>query len=400
VLLDPAIGAVNAAASSGRTGVITVRVLVILLIASITALLGWGVFRQASNLAADTDLHLVAVERFEPGEAPYLVGVQPWLEQAHYQSAAALHDRLAAYLDQIRSELDAAPGSIIVLPEHAGTWLVAAGAPRAAFTADTTAGAMAWLIAANPLAFASAWLSSGEEDRMAAAVFRMRAAAMARDYQAVFGALAVEYGVTIVAGSIVLPEPRIEHGVLIAGDGPLYNTSAVFHPDGAIDPQLVRKSHPIPSETPFTASWPAGRLPVFETQAGRLAVLICADSWHPDLYDSVRSLDAAIIAVPAFLQPSNVWNEPWHGYTTGWPADADRSDESRLSEGEAWQNYALAGRLRSGGADFGMTAFLRGQLWDLGSDGTNIAVAGRQIHLADALEGAALTLLPLGQREP
>ena len=376
------------------------RTIAISLIATLTLVLVWSVFRQASSLPADPDLHLEVVDRVTNDGGPYLVGVQPWLEQTHYQSAATLHDRLAAYLDQIRAELDTAPGSIIVFPEHAGTWLVAAGAPRAAFTASSVEAAMGWLVAANPLRFVAAWLGSGEEDRTAAAIFRMRAPQMARDYQAVFGALASEYGVTIVAGSIVLPEPRVEQGVLIAGDGPLYNMSAVFHPDGSIDTQLVRKAHPIPSETPFTAAWPADRLPVFETPMGRLAVLICADSWHPDLYDSVRRLEADIIAVPAFLQPSGVWNQPWGGYTTGWPDDADRSDAGRLTEAEAWQGYALAGRLSSGGADHGMTAYLRGNLWDLGSDGANIAVAGTHIHIGGGLEGAALTLLRLDQREP
>jgi len=371
------------------------RIIAIILVATITLILMWGVWRQPASLTPDPDLHLQTVERAMAGEGPYLVGVQPWLGQGDYHSAAALHERLSGYLAEIRDEIDAAPGSIIVFPEHVGTWLVAAGAPRSAFTAETTAAAMTALVAANPLRFAAAWLGSHEDDRMAAAVFRMRAAAMARDYQAVFSALAADYGVTIAAGSIVLSEPRVENGVLIAGDGPLYNTAAVFHPDGSIDPQLVRKSHPIPSETPFTAAWPAERLPVFDTPSGRLAVLICADSWHPDLYASARAGNADIIAVPAFLQPADVWNRPWGGYTTGWPGDVDRDDAGRLTEGEAWQQHALAGRLASGGAGSGMTAYLRGQLWDLGSDGTNIAVAGGSVFVSDGLDGAALTLLPL-----
>ncbi|WP_417483502.1 carbon-nitrogen hydrolase family protein [Maricaulis sp.] len=371
------------------------RIIAIILVATITLLLMWGVWRQPASLTPDPDLRLGAAGTVAAGPGPYLVGVQPWLDQTHYHSAAALHDRLSAYLAEIREETGVAPGSIIVFPEHVGTWLVASGAPRSAFTAKTTAAAMSALVAANPLRFAAAWLGSGEDDRMAAAIFRMRAEAMARDYQAVFSALAAEYRVTIAAGSIVLPGPRVEDGVLMAGEGPLYNTAAVFHPDGSIDAQLVRKSHPIPSEAPFTASWPAEELPVFDTPAGRLAVLICADSWHPDLYQSVRALGADIIAVPAYLQPSDVWNQPWGGYTTGWPDDADPDDAGRLSEGEAWQRYALAGRLGSGGADYGMTAYLRGQLWDMGSDGTNIAIAGETVFVADGLDGAALTLLPL-----
>ena len=54
----------------------------------------------------------------------------------------------------------------------------------------------------------------------------------AADYQSLFGGLAETYGVTIVAGSIVLPEPRVEEGVLLVGDGPLYNVSLVFDRTG------------------------------------------------------------------------------------------------------------------------------------------------------------------------
>lgn len=376
------------------------RPIIIAIIAASGLLLAWIVIRLPGVLPVDPDLHMGRPEHVTGGTGPYLIGIQPWLEQADYQSAERLHDRLASYLDSIAPQLAEAPGSIVVFPEHAGTWLVAAGAPRATFTAGTTGTAMGWLILANPLSFASAWLGSGEEDRLAAAIFRMRAERMARDYQAVFSALASEYHVTLVAGSIVLPEPFIEAGQLMPGDGPLYNTSAVFHPDGQIDAQLVRKSHPIPSEAGFTTPWPAERLPVFDTPSGRLAVMVCADSWHPDLYASARAGGAQIIAVPAFLQPSNVWDEPWGGYTTGWPEDADRADAGGLTEGEAWQRYALAGRLDSAGAGFGMTAYLRGNLWDLGSDGSNIAVTGSQIYPGSHDNAAAITLLPLSAATP
>lgn len=61
----------------------------------------------------------------------------------------------------------------------------------------------------------------------------MKADSMAADYQTLFGGLAKEFGVTVVAGSIALPAPRIEHGKLLPGSGPLYNSSIVFGSDGA-----------------------------------------------------------------------------------------------------------------------------------------------------------------------
>lgn len=44
-------------------------------------------------------------------------------------------------------------------------------------------------------------------DRRSDAHLRMKAEQMASDYQQLFGGLAKEFGVTLVAGSIVLPAP-------------------------------------------------------------------------------------------------------------------------------------------------------------------------------------------------
>lgn len=355
----------------------------------------WGIYRTPSNRPAEARLHLDPLER-QSAATPNLVAIQPWLDERHYQSAAHLLDRLDGYMTAAAGAGYLTEGSIAVFPEHVGTWLVAAGAPRASFDAAATQGAMTHLILANPLPFLSAWAASDEADRTAAAIFRMRAERMAQDYQAVFSALAERHGVTVVAGSIVLPEPRVEDGRLIAGEGRLYNTAAVFNPDGSIRPQLVRKVHPIPSEAGFTAAAEAADLPVFATPAGRLGVLICADSWHPDVYESLSRQEADIVAVPAFLQAVNVWDAPWGGYTTGWPEDADPDDAGRISEGQAWLTHALAGRLASGGAEFGATAFLRGELWDLGSDGANILVAaGEDARIDGQRDGAAISVLPL-----
>jgi predicted amidohydrolase len=359
----------------------------------------WGIYRTPAALDTPDDLRLPATPPSdEPARAAsaHLVAIQPWLDQRHYQSADRLRTHLGAYLAEARNAGQLGEGSIAVFPEHTGTWLVAAGAPRASFTANSTTGAMTHLILANPLPFALALAGSNEEDRLAAAVFRMRAARMARDYQSVFSGLAREYGVTIVSGSIVLPDPSVIEGEIRTGNGPLYNVSAVFAPDGQAHDELVRKLHPIPDEAGFTAAATPQDIPVFHTPAGRLGVLICADSWHPDAYAPLTENRADLIAVPAFLQPSGVWTQTWGGYTTGWPADADQSDAGRLTEAQAWQTYSLPGRLNATGARQGVTAFLRGNLWDLGSDGANILVEGNTHRVAGDMEGASISALRIG----
>src|SRR6185295_18096495 len=113
-----------------------------------------------------------------------------------------------------------------------GTWLMVSGEKDELYQATTLKEAMNWLAVSNPLKFVRALISAEGGNRLDDAHLRMKAKAMARDYQALFGGLAKEFHVTLVAGSIVLPEPSIIDGTLKIGRGALYNSSVVFNNDG------------------------------------------------------------------------------------------------------------------------------------------------------------------------
>src|SRR5690606_41457615 len=70
--------------------------------------------------------------------------------------------------------------------------------------------AMQWTALGNPWKFLRALLDNQSKDRRTEAVLRIKAGRMAEDYQTIFGGLARDYAVTLVAGSIVLPEPHLE----------------------------------------------------------------------------------------------------------------------------------------------------------------------------------------------
>lgn len=333
-----------------------------------------------------------AYEMREFGErgAAAMVLVEPALGARDYRRADVLRRTLARHLEEAERRGWIDGRSIIVFPEHVGTWLVAADAPALAYRSRTLAAASLALIADGPVAFASAWRRSTGQDRAAAALFRARGPSMARDYVDVFGSLARDYGATLVAGSIVLENPVIEDGAIRTRRGALYNVSAVFRPDGSIQPSLVFKRHPIPSETTFARAGdrPA---PVFDTPGGRLGVLICADSWHPEMYAELSEGGADVVAVPAFLQKDDAWTKAWGGYVTTPPDDIEARDVGRLTEGEAWRAYSMPARLSSAGAATGGTAFLRGELWDLGADGRTLAVAGAQSFVGEDAPNGAVT---------
>jgi len=161
-------------------------------------------------------------------------------------------------------------------------------------------------------------------------------------------------------------------------------------------PTILRKAFPTSEELPFTTPAPVDDIPAFDTKAGRLGVLICADSWFPDAYARLKNLNVDFMLVPSFeIGSLGSWNQPWQGYN-GWPAPADVNpqDVGKLTEGEAWFKYALAGRIAEAGAQHGVNVFLRGALWDQKFDGGRTTVIGdRQVMKETASEGASLNNL-------
>ena len=360
-----------------------------ILSAAIASYVTWIQIRPSEHYLPDLRSQLI-LNQGQPGDKGNLLGIQPELFAADYQSPERMRLKFAAYLNKARIEGLLNSKTIVVLPEHTGTWLVASGETPEVYQAASVSDAMLWLAAGNPLQLAYALLNAQGQDRLADALFRMKAEQMAHDYQAIFGSLAKEYGVTLVAGSIVLPAPMVKNGVLQVSDGPLYNVSQVFARDGTALGQPQRKVVPIIDEQGFTAASPASALKVIDTPAGRLGVLICADSWFPENYAALAGQHVDLLAVPAFLTGNGNWSKPWGGYNgAATPTDVDIKP-GELTEGEAWQRMAMAGRINQGGAQAGITVFMRGQLWDLGSDGQSLVASRGQHALAAEGHGARL----------
>ncbi|HKY53755.1 MAG TPA: carbon-nitrogen hydrolase family protein [Anaerolineales bacterium] len=295
-----------------------------------------------------------------------LLGIEPYMIQQDYASKESFFSKLNSYLLMAQREKWLNEKTIVVFPEYVGSWLVLAGEGDKIFQVTTFNAAKRTMVLSHPLRFFANWLTSREKSKAAAAFFRMKSIQMVEVYQDVFSQLAQEYAVTIVAGSIILPALQISGERLILTEGPLYNTSVVFQRDGKPYPRPISKVFPTKEELPFIAPTPVKDIPSFDTPAGRLGVLVCADSWYPQAYVPLKEQGIDLLAVPSFgALEEHTWNQSWLGYS-GWPApiDVDLKDLQRLTEGQAWNKYALAGRIRSSGATYGINVFLRGKLWD------------------------------------
>ncbi len=100
-----------------------------------------------------------------------------------------------------------------------------------------------------------------------------------------FSGLAIKYNINIVAGSQFSVE-----------DDKLYNVSYLFRRNGVIGKQY--KIHITPNERKWWGVTPGNRVEVFETDRGKISILICYDIEFPELGRIAAAKGANIIFVP------------------------------------------------------------------------------------------------------
>jgi predicted amidohydrolase len=305
-----------------------------------------------------------------------LLGIEPYMIPEDYASIDNFEKKLESYLSTAQEKGLINERTIVLWPEYIGTWLVVSGE----MPAPTLQGVVGNLIHAHEGEFIKFVTTTTEADKVYAALFRTKAQAMADCYQAAFSRLSRKYKVTTIAGSIVLPSPQFAgRKLLLDVNGPLYNVGMVFDKEGRLYSELVFKAYPTSSERLYTTAAPVGILPAYDTPAGRIGVLICADSWYPQAYARLKALKVKAIAVPSFGHGGlRAWTQTWQGYD-GWPTppDVNPKDVNRISNSKAWLKYSLAGRIEESGAGYGVNVFLHGGLWpDLQAGGGVSVVVG------------------------
>ncbi|GAB3393658.1 hypothetical protein [Azotobacter armeniacus] len=240
----------------------------ILALLILAALLGiyanWSAPRSAGHYLTDLRSALIYEEGTVDSKAN-LLAIRPELFPSDYRSPEHLRLKLAAILDRARGSGLLNEHSVVALPDQIGTWLLLGDERVELYSARSLPEAQAWLALDNPHRLAWAWLQSEGFPGMGETLLRMKAEGMARDYQQLFGSLAREYRITLLAGSLLLPEPRLENGKLRTGKGPLYNLAPAFGPDG----NLLGPPHAQPCLAKAT-----GQVTVQEVHTEKMKVLV------------------------------------------------------------------------------------------------------------------------------
>ncbi|MDQ1909164.1 carbon-nitrogen hydrolase family protein [Paenibacillus sp. GD4] len=105
-------------------------------------------------------------------------------------------------------------------------------------------------------------------------------------YIQLFTSLAAETKTHIIGGTHIIEE-----------NGRLYNTAFLFYPDGRIAEQ--RKLHITPTEVKEWSMAAGDKLQVFDTDKGRIAILICYDIEFPEIVRMARARGADVIFCPS-----------------------------------------------------------------------------------------------------
>jgi len=105
------------------------------------------------------------------------------------------------------------------------------------------------------------------------------------EYTQFFHRAALKYNVNIIAGSHLCVE-----------EGTLYNIAYLFHRDGTISKQY--KIHVTPSEAQWWGVSAGDAVNVFDTDCGKVAIMICYDIEFPELSRVAMAKGASIFFVP------------------------------------------------------------------------------------------------------
>lgn len=294
-----------------------------------------------------------------------LFAVQAFVRAATYRSAGAFRDammRLGARCAARRTPAGDGghvPG-LAVFPENIGSFLaLGALGPIGPLLrrVDVAAGLAA---IARPRRFARAARRAGIRHPEIAALLAVAPEVRAA-YESTFREVARSTGLTIVAGSALLPDDDESTDV--------YNVSYTFDPSGRIlgttrKVNLVVDLEDTLGLTPGRAS----ELRPIETAVGPVGTLVCYDGFavpHTRREPAFRAVGGAIALRGARIvaQPAaNPW--PWEG---PW---VHRARGSAMSRCEQWQTEGLETQLRAmEGTRYAVTAHLIGEVLDQRFDG-------------------------------
>lgn len=217
-----------------------------------------------------------------------LIGIQPYLTAVNYSTAYNFETSLRFYFEQLKREGKLNSKSVVVLPEHIGTWLVLANEKEAVYKAASLQEAFKSIRAASVFSYLNGWFKSPVTDKNDYAILHLKAAKMAKQYQQVFATLAKEYKCQIAAGSLLLLDANVDASNTIQSKAgsKIYNTFFLFDTTGTIIQSLNKED--ISGETIFAAE-ASNKLKFVANEKQKISFVVTNSADHAANADSIKN---------------------------------------------------------------------------------------------------------------
>ncbi len=227
-----------------------------------------------------------------------LVAVQMRMELEDYRSPAVFRERITGIMQHVRRQVPQGE-LLVVFPEDVGLWLILTQDYERVRTAKTMMEAGVRIMERLQINPFSTNPPSARRVLIALSPF------VERVYHETFSAVAKQFRSWIVAGSAPIAEGEM-----------VYNTSYTYNPKGE-RVLTQRKINLVELEQEGgLALCPAPKeLPVINTPAVKLGVVICLDGFHHELIEQQVKQGASLIAKPSFnpLPWTKEQAEGWQG---------------------------------------------------------------------------------------
>lgn len=195
--------------------------------------------------------------------------------------------------------------TIVIFPEHVGTGLVFLDEKESFMDQKSIEKALA---------------KKGENFTLKD-LFYQKSEQMLDVYTRTFSDLAKQYKIPILAGSIVLPNPKLVKGsIVLEPNGPLYNVSIPFSADGKIMDPLIRKTILSDLEKTILESGDVNQDRVWVVPGWKVAVFLGQEVFNEGLYEKLKSRPLDGMVSPSIryeglsmenknLNESNIWQK-------------------------------------------------------------------------------------------
>ena len=264
-----------------------------------------------------------------------ILAMQTFMNVLDYSTPERFFEKLDSYLLEAKKKGFVNENTVVVFPEHIGSSLVLLGEKTEVYAANSVSSAFSKIAVGNLIGYSKASLAHPGKNKMEI-IFKMKSEEMKNVYVDTFRRLSTFYNVTIIAGSIILPQAEINatsNEIQLKG-GSVYNSSFIFLPDGKIHPRIGIKYNLSMAEQQIAVSPASGKENSF-LQFKNIGIVLSNDSLYNSIY-AENGKDKEIIIAPSAIFEKDVID--WKTEDIYSPKEAP---DSALTQPELWRKYSI-----------------------------------------------------------